>query len=127
MRILGSQLGAHHGLGCRGCDFFLIFFLAGGQIGAGLGGADEGKLPRSCPGLQSLTVGHRPQELPAEPPARAPHAANGQSAPGSNPGLPHCRWVLYQLSHEGSPRILECQRAQKADDIIPILTDEEIR
>ena len=25
----------------------------------------------------------------------------------SNPGLPHCRWVLYQLSHKGSPRILE--------------------
>jgi len=21
----------------------------------------------------------------------------------SNPGLPHCRWVLYQLSHKGSP------------------------
>ena len=20
---------------------------------------------------------------------------------GSNPGLPHCRWILYQLSHEG--------------------------
>ena len=27
---------------------------------------------------------------------------------GSNPGLPLCRQVLYQLSHEGSPRILEC-------------------
>ena len=26
---------------------------------------------------------------------------------GSNPGLPHCRWILYHLSHEGSPRILE--------------------
>ena len=25
---------------------------------------------------------------------------------GSNPGLPHCRWILYQLSHQGSPRIL---------------------
>ena len=27
---------------------------------------------------------------------------------GSNPGLPHCRWILYQLSYKGSPRILEC-------------------
>ena len=27
---------------------------------------------------------------------------------GSNPGLLHCRWILYQLSHRGSPRILEC-------------------
>ena len=26
---------------------------------------------------------------------------------GSNPGLPHCRQILYQLSHQGSPRILE--------------------
>ena len=26
---------------------------------------------------------------------------------GSNPGLPHCRWILYQLSHRGNPRILE--------------------
>ena len=26
---------------------------------------------------------------------------------GFNPGLPHCRWILYQLSHKGSPRILE--------------------
>ena len=26
---------------------------------------------------------------------------------GSNPDLPHCRWIFYQLSHEGVPRILE--------------------
>ena len=26
---------------------------------------------------------------------------------GSNPGLPHCRWILYHLRHQGSPRILE--------------------
>ena len=26
---------------------------------------------------------------------------------GSNPGLLHCRWILYQLSHKRSPRILE--------------------
>ena len=26
---------------------------------------------------------------------------------GSNLGLPHCRRILYQLSHQGSPRILE--------------------
>ena len=25
---------------------------------------------------------------------------------GSNPGLPHCRWILYQLNHKESPRIL---------------------
>ena len=26
---------------------------------------------------------------------------------GSNPGLVHCRWILYQLSHKGSPTILD--------------------
>ena len=26
--------------------------------------------------------------------------------PGINPGLPHCRQILYQLSHKGSPRML---------------------
>ena len=26
---------------------------------------------------------------------------------GLNSGLPHCRWILYQLSHQWSPRILK--------------------
>ena len=26
---------------------------------------------------------------------------------GSNPGLPYCRQILYRLSHQGNPRILE--------------------
>ena len=26
---------------------------------------------------------------------------------GSNPGLPCCRWICYQLNHKRSPRILE--------------------
>ena len=26
---------------------------------------------------------------------------------GSKPGLAHCRWILYQLSHKGNPRTLE--------------------
>ena len=25
----------------------------------------------------------------------------------SNPGLPQCRWIIYYLSHQGSPRILK--------------------
>ena len=27
--------------------------------------------------------------------------------PGIEPGIPHCSWILYHLSHQGSPRILE--------------------
>ena len=26
---------------------------------------------------------------------------------GSNPGLPHCRWILYQPNHKLNPRILD--------------------
>ena len=29
---------------------------------------------------------------------------------GSNPGLLHCRWFLYQLSHQGSPQIGDAER-----------------
>ena len=29
---------------------------------------------------------------------------------GSNPALLHCRWILYQLSHKGSPRSLSLLR-----------------
>ena len=34
--------------------------------------------------------------------------SRGSSQLGSNPGFPHCGQILYQLSHKGSPRILEC-------------------
>ena len=34
--------------------------------------------------------------------------SRGSSQPReSNPGLPHCRWILYQLSNQRGPRILE--------------------
>ena len=26
---------------------------------------------------------------------------------GLTPGLPHCRWILYQLSHQGSPNSIQ--------------------
>ena len=38
--------------------------------------------------------------LPYPPPRGLPN-------PGIEPCLPHCRWILYCLSHQGSPRILE--------------------
>ena len=31
------------------------------------------------------------------------HFSRGSSQQGLNPGLPHCKWILYQLSHKGSP------------------------
>ena len=38
---------------------------------------------------------------------------------GLNPGLPHCRQILYQLSHKGSPRILEWVDYPFSRGIIP--------
>ena len=38
--------------------------------------------------------------LPCPPPGNSP-------TQGLNPGLPHCRQILYHLSHQESPRILE--------------------
>ena len=36
-------------------------------------------------------------------------AGSGGISPtqGVNPGLPHCRWFLYHLSHQAHPKILE--------------------
>ena len=34
---------------------------------------------------------------------------------GSNPGLPHCRRILYQLTHNGSPRTLEWVTPKKGN------------
>ena len=35
-----------------------------------------------------------------------PFSRGSSQTKGSNPGLPHCRWILYQLSHQGSPTSL---------------------
>ena len=36
-----------------------------------------------------------------------PFSRRSSPTQGSNPGLPHCRQIIYQLSHKGTPRILE--------------------
>jgi len=33
---------------------------------------------------------------------------------GSNPGLPHCRQILYQLSHKGSPSKQTARRSNQS-------------
>ena len=54
--------------------------------------------------LPSLSMGFSMQEywngLPFPSPGDLPN-------PGIEPGIPHCSWILYHLSHQGSPRILE--------------------
>ena len=36
---------------------------------------------------------------------------------GLNPGLPHCRQILFQLSHKGGPRILEWEAYPSPADL----------
>ena len=44
---------------------------------------------------------------------------------GSNPDLPHCRWILYQLRHKGSPIVH--RRLQfiihRAPSLVPLQDD----
>ena len=43
------------------------------------------------------------------------------STQGSNPGLQHCTGILYQLSHKGSPRILEWEALNKFNSLAWVL------
>ena len=60
--------------------------------------------PTLCAHQSPLSMGFSRQEyqsgLSCPPPVDLPN-------PGIEPGLPHCRQILYHLSHQGSPRMLE--------------------
>ena len=60
--------------------------------------------PMSVAHQAPLSMGLSSQEywsgLPCPPPGHLPN-------PEIDPGFLHCRWILYRLSHQGSPRILE--------------------
>ena len=66
------------------------------------------KVIQSCPTLQLLGL-YSPWNFPDQNTEVGSLSLLQEVFPaqGSNPGLPHCRWILYQLSHKGSPRILE--------------------
>ena len=67
--------------------------------------------PRIEPESPALQSDSLPTELPGKPIniGLSCHALLQGIFPtqGSNPGLPHYRQILYSLSHQGSPRILE--------------------
>ena len=41
---------------------------------------------------------------------------------GVNPCLPHCRWILYQLSHKGSPTVISSQKSKERIKEKPYVT-----
>ena len=59
--------------------------------------------PMDCRGLLFAWEFFRPEYWGGSPFPSPGDLCN----PGLNPGLLHCRWILYQLSHQRSPRILE--------------------
>ena len=44
---------------------------------------------------------------------------------GSNPGLPHCRQILYQLSHKGSPYVREGEDFKDEGNVSPFEAKED--
>ena len=67
------------------------------------------------PGIKPRSSALQADSLPAKPQGKPKNTGVGSLSllqgifptQGSNPSLPHCRQILYQLSHKGSPRILE--------------------
>ena len=59
------------------------------------------KVPQSCPTLSDPMV-YTVHGVDSHPLLQGIFPTQGL-----NPGLRHCRQILYQLSHKGSPRILE--------------------
>ena len=55
------------------------------------------KVAQSCPALRY------PMDYTIHGILQARILGGNLPNPGINPGLPHCRWILYQLSHKGSP------------------------
>ena len=82
----------------------------GRNTGVGCHALLWGNLPN--PGMEPRS---QVDSLPSEPPGKSKNTGVGTlpllqgifPTQRSNPGLLHCRWILYQLCHQGSPRILE--------------------
>ena len=64
------------------------------------------KVAQSCPTLyDTMDIVHGILQARILEWAPVPFSRGIFPTQGSNPGLPHCRWILYQLSYEGSPKL----------------------
>ena len=102
--------------------------------------ASEVLVTQSCPTLGSPVDCRPPGSCPCSSPGESTgvgcHALLQGSflTQGSNPGLPYCRWILYRLSHKGSPTLLTvaCQLINEGGLIgnhyfaTPVITTEGI-
>ena len=70
-----------------------------------------GNLPN--PGIEPRFPALQADSLPADPPGKPKNTGVSSLSllqrifliQELNPGLPHCSWILYQLSHKGSPKM----------------------
>ena len=69
----------------------------------------KGKVAQSCPTLWDPMDLYSLWNSPGQNTGVGSHFLLQGIFPtqGLNLGLPHCRWILYQLSHKGIPRTLE--------------------
>ena len=72
------------------------------------------KVDQSCPTFLRPHGLYSPWNSPGQNPGvgscsllQGIFPTQGSNRGGSNPRLPHCRRILHQLSHKGSPRILK--------------------
>ena len=92
---------------------FLSMVFSRQEYWSGLPCPPPGDLPN--PGIEPRSPTLRPDSLPAEPQRKPKKTGVGSLSllqgifltQESNQGLLHCRWVLYQLSYQGSPIPLE--------------------
>ena len=86
-----------------------------------------GDLPN--PGIKPRSPALQADSLPAEPPEKTKNTGVGSLSllqqiflsQESNQGLLHCRWTLYQLSYQGSPKeIVDKAYLSRSNPLIPI-------
>ena len=90
-------------LHCRQILFYFIFYRLSHQ-----GSPRRVKVGQSCPTLCD-PMDYTPWNSPGQNTGVGSLSLLQEIFPtqGSNPSLPDCRWILYQLSRKGSPSILE--------------------
>ena len=83
------------------------------------GQPSPGDLPN--PGIKPRSPALQADSSPAEPPGKPKNTEVGSLSllqrifptQESNPGLPHCRQILHQLSHQGSPQLRNLEVIQR--------------
>ena len=98
---------------CRPASLLCPWGFSRQEYWSGLPYSPPGDLPN--PGIESRSRALQTVSLLSEPPRKPKNTGVGSLSllqgifptQGSNPSLSHCGWILYQLSHKESPRILE--------------------